>query len=280
MTDAHVERFMAMGTRVELHAFGMDDRHILTLGRREVERVDDALTIHRPSPTVSLNEALARGGAAAVDDPVVLAALIESHAMMALTEGLFDPTLREGAPALAWSLDPVRGIVEADGPLAFDFGGIGKGIALDAAGAVLRAGGVQTGFLSAGESSILAIGHHPLGGPWPIGVPHPFAPGIFLAELELADEALSVSATVGTAAPARQPTLRAGDGTPVTAPLTVVAIAAQGAQAEALSTAVIVAATDQRERLMDCPSARLLTFFYDDRDAIDADETGVISRNA
>lgn len=279
MIAAHVERFMAMGTRVELHVFGACEPQALLLARSEVERVDDALTIHRPSPTVSLNETLAAGRGADVRDPILLAALIESRALMALTEDLFDPSVCEGNPRRAWDVDAARGRVEADGPLAFDFGGMGKGLALDRAGAVLRADGVQSGLLSAGESSILAIGRHPLGEPWPIGVPHPFAQGTFLAELELVDEALSVSSTLDAAAPGRRPTLRADDGTPITAPLTAIAIAAQGSRAEALSTAMMAASPDERERLANRDPGRMLTFCYDGRDAITLAEIGVLCRD-
>lgn len=264
MTEAHAERFMAMGTRVELHVFGPCDPHLLEHGRRAIERVDDALTIHRPSPAVALNEALAAGGTARIDDPTLLAALTETRTMMALTKGLFDPAARAGCPPCSWNLDVARGMIEAEGPLAFDFGGIGKGIALDAAGAALRAGGVQSGLLSAGESSILAIGQHPLGGPWPIGVPHPLVEGAFLAELDLADEALSVSSTVhAVAAPNRQPTLRGVDGTVVTAPLTAVVIAGQGSRAEALSTALMAATPEEQGQLSHCQQDRMFIFRHD-----------------
>lgn len=275
MIEAHVERFMAMGTRVELHVFGACDPQALLLGRRAIEQVDDALTIHRPSPTVSLNEALAAGGAATIDDPTLLAALIETRAMMTLTEGLFDPTVRQGAPRRAWELDGARGRIAADGPLAFDFGGMGKGFALDCAAAALRETGVQSGLLSAGESSILTIGRHPTGEPWPIGVPHPFAPGEFLAEFDLADEALSVSSTVDASAPGRQPTLRGDDGSPVSAPCTAIAISARGSLAEALSTALMVASPGERARFADRDPSRLLCFRFDGCDAISLAQPGV-----
>lgn len=280
MIEAHVERFMAMGTRIELHVFGSCDPQALSLGRREIERVDDALTIHRPSPTVSLNAALAARKVAAIDNPVLLAALIETRALMAQTGGLFDPTVREGETPRSWALDPVRGTIEAEGPLAFDFGGLGKGVALDAAGDALRAAGVRSALLSAGESSILTIGHHPLGEPWPIGVPHPFAPGHFLVELDLVDEALSVSATVDAAAPGRQPTLHANDGSPVTAPLTAIAIAAKGSQAEAISTALIAANPEQRQDLMASKAGRRLCFGYQGSNAIPLTAIGEFAGDA
>ena len=176
-------------------------------------------------------------------------------------------------------VDPARGRVEAEGALAFDFGGMGKGLALDAAGAVLRAAGAASALLSAGESSVLAIGQHPLGGPWPIGVPHPFVPGTFLAEFDLTNEALSVSATVDAAAPGRQPTLRGGDGAPVTAPLTAIAITGQGARAEGLSTAFMAASPEERARLAQRCPARMACFRYDGSTAIPLGQTGELARN-
>lgn len=253
--EAGVERFVAMGTRIELHLFGAGDADAPAQARRAIEAVDDALTIHRPSATTALNHALVRGGVATVDDPILLDALAGVAAAWAATEGLFDPTVdttgdaRGGWPEVR--VDAASGTVEASHPLAFDFGGFGKGFALDRACDALRAAGVSSAFLSAGESSIAVLGEHPLGGTWPLTVPHPLQPGAMLIELELEDAALSISSTVGdgTHAPWRAPMVRPSDGAIVTAPATAVAVEARGAMAEAMSTALLVADAATAARL-------------------------------
>lgn len=238
-------RFAAMGTRVELHVFGDGDPRMLEAARRAIEAVDDALTIHRPSPATALNEALAGGGTAVVRDPVLLEALLAIDGCWRATGELFDPAVGSGGGWGGVAVGP-SGVVTADTPVAFDFGGFGKGFALDRAAAVLRAAGVGCAFLSAGESSVAVIGEHPLGGGWPVAVPHPLRDGV-LVELELRDASMSVSSTVGN--DARSAMIRAADGAVVTQPATAIAVAASGGAAEAMSTALLVAPDDVAGRL-------------------------------
>lgn len=249
-----IERFAAMGTRVELHRFGPGAADALMLARRAIEAVDDALTIHRPSAATALNEALRAGGTASVDDPILFDALTAIDAAQAATEGLFDPAAQVGRAGAGWRalrFDTRAATIASDAPVALDFGGFGKGYALDRATAALRDAGVVCALLSAGESSIAVVGEHPLGGAWPFAVPHPCTADRTLIEVELVDEALSISATVGAGALAldRAASVRPGDGTAVIAPRTAVVVDRSGATAEMLSTALIVADAGQARRL-------------------------------
>lgn len=251
-----------MGTRVELHMFGPGEADCLIAARRAIEAVDDALTIHRPSPATALNEALARGGSAGVDDPLLLDALAQAADAVAATGGLFDPTAAAGL-AGRWGrlhLDLAAARVEADGPAAFDFGGFGKGYALDRAVDILRSGGVASAVLSAGESSIAAIGAHPLGGGWLFAIPDPAGEGELVA-VEVEDAALSISSTMGrgAAAPGRAAIVRPKTGEPVARGATAVAIERRGAMAEAISTALIVAdAAEAAALIASYPAGRRL----------------------
>lgn len=51
--------------------------------------------------------------------------------------------------------------------ISLDFGGIGKGLALDETSRILDEFGIQNAFISFGGSSILTKGHHPHGSHWP-----------------------------------------------------------------------------------------------------------------
>ncbi len=263
---AQVERFVAMGTRVELHVFGGGFADALGVARRAIENVDDALTIHRPSPTTALNDELLAGRSAAIDDPVLIEALIAIQDVHALTEGLFDPAADRRFGRAGWGdvvVDRAAARISALKPLALDFGGFGKGFALDLAGAVLREAGVASACLSAGESSIAVVGEHPLGGGWPFAIPHLTLEGAVLVELALIDEALSISTTVGagTHAPERAAMIRPSDHMIVTAARCAVAVDRSGGRAEALSTALLVAEDDRARRLLD--SAPTRRFLYD-----------------
>jgi FAD:protein FMN transferase len=192
-----------------------------------------------------------------------------------LTLGLFDPAADVARPGAGWEavdFDRRTGRVAASLPLAFDFGGVGKGFALDRASDVLRGTGVASAFLCAGESSIAVIGAHPLGGSWPIAIPHPLDPERTLVELELRDEALSISSTVGAGAdaPERAPMLRPSDGSQVTAARTTVAIDRSGARGEMMSTALLVATDAQAECLLDPAQGRHFRFNFSPEPAMPA----------
>jgi thiamine biosynthesis lipoprotein len=74
-----------------------------------------------------------------------------------------------------------------------NFGSIGKGYALDRMGSVIRSR-VQTALLSAGSSSLLAIGAGDrLQGGWKVGIRHPSDKHKRIAVLRLRDFAISTS---------------------------------------------------------------------------------------
>ena len=263
---ARVERFVAMGTRIELHVFGSGSADVMVAARRAIESVDDALTIHRPSPTTALNDELLAGHGVAIDDPVLIDALVAIDEAHALTLGLFDPAADRRFAGAGWGdlvFDRSTARIAATRPLALDFGGFGKGFALDRASAALRKAGVVCACLSAGESSIAVIGEHPLGGGWPFAIPDPSCTDAVLVEVELVDEALSISTTVGagTQAPERAAMIRPTDGGIVTAARCTVAIDRSGGIAEAMSTALLVADAPRARRLVEGAPAR--RFLYD-----------------
>jgi len=263
---ARVERFVAMGTRIELHVFGAGSEDAMVAARRAIEGVDDALTIHRPSPTTVLNDELLAGHGVVIDDPVLIDALVAIDEAHVLTLGLFDPAADRRFAGAGWGdlvFDRSTARIAATRPLALDFGGFGKGFALDRACAALRDAGVVCACLSAGESSIAVIGEHPLGGGWPFAIPDPSCTDAVLVEVELVDEALSVSTTVGagTQAPERAAMIRPTDGGIVTAARCTVAIDRSGGVAEAMSTALLVADAPRARRLLDAAPAR--RFLYD-----------------
>ena len=88
-----------------------------------------------------------------------------------LTKGLFDPAVNQGKGR--WKdviRDREKGSVRfAREGVKLDFGGIGKGIALEDVVSYLKLEDVVDAFLSFGESSIAGMGKHPHGEGWLVG---------------------------------------------------------------------------------------------------------------
>lgn len=73
-----------------------------------------------------------------------------------------------------------------------DFGGFAKGYALREINGMLRRGGITGAFVNFGNSSIVTIGSHPLGGDWKVDLPNPWT-GQTVGQFCLRGKALSVS---------------------------------------------------------------------------------------
>lgn len=93
-------------------------------------------------------------------------------------------------------LDPATRTVRFTRQIEMDPGGIGKGYAVDRMVAILRARGIQSGLISAGRSSIYALGappNEPRG--WRVTLPNPRQPRQSVGEFFLRNESMSTSGT-------------------------------------------------------------------------------------
>ena len=84
----------------------------------------------------------------------------------------------------------------AEDKMEFDFGAIGKGIALDKLKPVLIGQGTKNGIVSFGESSILALGNHPEGDYWPLGIRNLLNNEEFIHVFKAKDETVTTSGTI------------------------------------------------------------------------------------
>lgn len=178
-----------MGTRFDLLLIGPGEGAAATLWAAvagELERLDRMLNRFDPASEV------ARINACAASDSVGISAEMEAVLGLcrdyhARTDGLFDVTLGDFSRVTF----PAPGYIRLGGA-ALDFGGFAKGYALRRIGAILRRAEVRSAFVDFGNSSILALGRHPYGACWKVGLPDPFT-GRTLAEFDLEDRALSTS---------------------------------------------------------------------------------------
>ncbi|MCW5976619.1 MAG: FAD:protein FMN transferase [Bryobacteraceae bacterium] len=91
-------------------------------------------------------------------------------------------------------LDPAEQSVRFDRPgMEIDPGGIGKGYAVDRMVEGLRSNGIRSAMITAGGSSIYAIGAPPAQEGWKVKIRHPRSPGKTIEEIALRDESMSTS---------------------------------------------------------------------------------------
>ena len=198
--------FVAMGTCCELRLYGDEATTTCAASAAiaEVRRIERVYSRFRPDSLVAaINAAGARGGTIELDDET--ADLIDvAFAAYRRSDGLFDVTsgaLREvwrddldAAPTDA-AITPVLARVGLDkvvwerpllsfdrSGMQIDLGGIGKEYAVDRAAEICRERGVEAGLVDLG-GDLAAIGPHPDGAAWRIGVRDPRWPEAALATL-------------------------------------------------------------------------------------------------
>ncbi|MBI4371544.1 MAG: FAD:protein FMN transferase, partial [Elusimicrobia bacterium] len=228
-----------MGTLCEIQARGEDADAAVTAAFGEIERWDRILSSYKKESELSaLNRSAGRGPFRASAE--LYAATDAALRLAQASGGAFDPTaaplLRRGPSALplvGWAkvrLDPAGRTIELPREgMALDFGGIGKGWALDQAAKALRRRGVSNAFLNFG-GQILALGRPESGDAWPAILPG-------LAEpLRLRD------ASVSTSGDSERPghIVSPFDGKPVRRRLQATAVLPGATEADAWSTALYV----------------------------------------
>ena len=184
-----------MGTLCEIQAPGAPAGAI-DAAFEELERWDRILSRYKADSELSaLNLSAGSGAFRASPDLFAAAKLALSRAEE--TGGAYDPTvlplLLGGGPAalpkVGWrkvKLDPAAGTIELRAGMGLDFGGIGKGLALDRAGEILKARGVSAALVNFG-GQVLAIGAPAGAEGWEVTLPGRAAP------LILRDASVAVS---------------------------------------------------------------------------------------
>jgi thiamine biosynthesis lipoprotein len=187
----------------------------------EVQRLERVLSLYEK------DSALCRfNRAGALDDPPfdLVRVLAEAHHYHALTSGAFDVTVQPlwdlysahfmrpgpdpiGPPAAAVTAALARvgqGALEVAPNRVFfnrpDMGatlnGIGQGYITDRVAELLRAEGVESALVDMGETR--AVGTHPAGGPWRVGIEDPAVPGHIAERVPLTNHAIATSGGYGT----------------------------------------------------------------------------------
>jgi FAD:protein FMN transferase len=257
----------------------------------ESDRIERLLTVFRDTSEVSrINREAAE--TAVRTEPEVFALLERCASLHEDTGGVFDitstplsrcwgllrragrlPSSDEIARARALvgtrrvTLDPVASSVRfAAAGMALNLGAIGKGYAVDRMGHLLRSRGVQHALISAGGSSVLAVGGRGRG--WPVDIRSRQVQRERLLRLRLRDVAL------GTSGAGEQFVLVDGvryghvidprTGWPARGMLSASVVTAEAASADALSTAFMVGGADLAKRYCNSHPGTLALLTLDD----------------
>ncbi len=223
-----VRTHRAMATEWSITAYPREGQSVETLGAlldevfEGVDQLESVISEWKPdSRTSYVNNHAAEGPVRVPAELMDL--LVVSKELYERTGGTFDvtvgplsklygfyegrghvPTKEELSEAIARvgmnkvTLDRVAGTVRFETPdMRLDFGGVGKGFAIDRAVAQLQARGITRALLNAGTSSVYAMGTPPGEPGWKVHVRHPYNQGESMATLILADESLSTSGCYG-----------------------------------------------------------------------------------
>lgn len=169
-----------MGTICEIQSPDPDAQSAISAALDEIDRWDRILSLYKKESELNaLNSSAGRGAFHA--SSALMAATQAAMRLANQTGGAFDPTvgaiLSKGPgamPLVGWKLvrlDIAQNTIELPrAGMSLDFGGIGKGWALDQAAQVLQQKGVRNAFINFG-GQILAIGEPANGKAWDIQLP-------------------------------------------------------------------------------------------------------------
>jgi len=107
------------------------------------------------------------------------------------TLGYFDISLHDYHQVIL--NDDRRSVMFAKEDISLDLGGYAKGYAIERIREVFFREGVTQALVNFGNSSFLAVGSHPHGNYWSVGIENPLQPGQYLKICELCNQTLSVS---------------------------------------------------------------------------------------
>lgn len=194
--------FGAMHTRVELLAVGLGEeqgRGLMAEAEREVKRLERLFNRFDSRSPLAVVNMTAIGQSIKVEDELFMA-LELCEVFRRATAGYFDVTAADdgveavsdgrGGYALDGKEHSVRILREG---ARIDLGGFAKGYAAESVRRVFEQAEVRQAVINFGNSSIVAMGHHPYGEWWPIGIEHRKVKSAVAREVRLKDGAMSVS---------------------------------------------------------------------------------------
>ena len=268
---AHLHRWsgIALGAAAEIVLHDPDAasaRRLIARCVAEIDRLEDVFSLYRSESAISR---LNRDGRLAAPPLELVALLAEARTYAERTEGAFDVTVQplwrlyaahfarpgadprgpgEAEHAKAQALVDYRAVevepagVRFDRPgLAVTLNGIAQGYITDRVAALLQDAGMGDVLLDIGE--VRALGRHPDGRPWHVGLRHAAEPETVARTVTLTDRAVATSAGIASpfdASGRHHHLFDPATGRPAPGAGQVSVIAPRTTMADALSTALAV----------------------------------------
>jgi Membrane-associated lipoprotein involved in thiamine biosynthesis len=236
-----------MGTRLDVLLIGVkkaESVQIWSAVEKEVERLDKMLNKYDPESELFAVNAYAAQQPVPVKDEL-WAILEDCWRYWQLTMGYFDISLKD-LKCVNLQREKQTVFFQNDA-VQLDLGGYAKGYALEKIRKILLAKKVSQAFLNFGNSSVLAMGSHPHGENWKVGILDPYVPEKVIGTVELNDNAMSTS---GNMPQHSAHIINPHTGEYSNARRVVTIVAKNAVDAEALSTSLMIADEDVTRKIL------------------------------
>jgi thiamine biosynthesis lipoprotein len=241
----------AMHTHIELLLTGLKREQGERFAQEAEQRIKDMerrFNRHDMKSPLAVVNSRAAAERVEVDDELFMA-LELCEVFRVATRGYFSvATNTAGVERTPYILDGATHSVKftSDG-VQLDMGGFAKGFALDQVLKLTRESGAASALLNFGNSSVAAVGHHPYGEWWAVGVENSAQRGTLAYEAHLCDAAMSVS---GRTPAGEYHIVDPHTGLKVAQDGMIVVEGRSALVAEVLSTALYAAPQSEREAIM------------------------------
>lgn len=181
-----------MGTKLDLLLIGQDQQQseqVWSEVETEVKRLDKMLNkFDKESELACMNREAIHGHATINDE--LWNILMDCLRYQKMTLGYFDISLQDFDKVTLTEYNQSVSFQQED--MELDLSGYGKGYALEKIRNILLAHGVTQALVNFGNSSVLALGSHPHGENWMIGISDPFS-NKTVGTMKLKDSTMSTS---------------------------------------------------------------------------------------
>ncbi|MBQ5861134.1 MAG: FAD:protein FMN transferase [Alistipes sp.] len=241
----------AMHTHIELLLTGLkreQGEKFAQEAERRIKDMEQRFNRHDMKSPLAVLNSRAAAERVEVDDELFMA-LELCEVFRVATRGYFSvATNTAGVEHTPYVLDgATHGVKFTTDGVQLDMGGFAKGFALDQVLKLSRESGAASALLNFGNSSVAAVGHHPYGEWWAVGVENTAQRGTLAYEAHLCDAAMSVS---GRTPAGEYHIVDPHTGLKVAQDGMIVVEGRSALVAEVLSTALYAAPQSEREAIM------------------------------
>ena len=240
-----------MHTHIELLLTGLkreQGERFAQEAERRIKDMERRFNCHDMKSPLAVLNSRAAAERVEVDDELFMA-LELCEVFRVATGGYFSvATNTAGVERTPYILDgATHGVKFTTDGVQLDMGGFAKGFALDQVLKLTRESGAASALLNFGNSSVAAVGHHPYGEWWAVGVENTAQRGTLAYEAHLCDVAMSVS---GRTPAGEYHIVDPHTGLKVAQDGMIVVEGRSALVAEVLSTALYAAPQSEREAIM------------------------------